>query len=104
LRRRPTTTDKNLKGPSNNLGTERRLRGHEILRALSHGRIDPGEYRYEVEYMDGSVEVETFRVDKSGHIRDLKIKRERPNITESEPASQKEEGCRSRRTTKRRPS
>jgi len=42
---------------------ERPLRGHEIIRMAYAGRIPPGEYRYEPEYMDSRKQIETFEAD-----------------------------------------
>ena len=64
---------------------ERPLRGHELLRLASAGRIPPGEYRYETEYMDGRKRIETFEADENGRVKNLKIWVEEPESAESEP-------------------
>lgn len=79
---RPKSTDEILEELLQESGPERPLRGHEIIRMVYAGRIPPGEYRYETKYMDGSVEIETFRADKNGNIRNLKIWIENPDSTE----------------------
>lgn len=92
------STDQILEELLNNPEPDRPLRGHEIARILFLGRIEPGEYRYETGYMDGSVEIETFTVDEDGQVKDLKIWREGPNNPTSELTSRERKG---RRSTKR---
>ena len=71
--RRRTKTDEILEELLKDTGPERPLRGHEIIRMVNAGRIPPGEYRYETEDMDGTVEIETFSADEDGRVKDLKI-------------------------------
>lgn len=98
---RHKSTDEILEELLDNPEPDRPLRGHEIARILSLGRIEPREYQYEVGYMDGSVEIETFTVDEDGHVKDLKIWRERPDGSTAEPASRKGKGRRSKKRTAR---
>jgi hypothetical protein len=99
LPRRPKNTDETSEKNLSNEDLERPLHGHEILRQLHFGRIPPGEYCYKVEYMDGRVKMETFRVDKHGRVRNLKIWIENPDSTEAK--SEKRKG-RARRPQKAR--
>lgn len=73
---------------------DRPLRGHEIIRMANGGRIPPGEYRYETEYMDGRKQIETFEANEDGRVKNLKIWVEDP-----EPAGAKPQ---KRRTGRRR--
>jgi hypothetical protein len=61
-----------------NAELERPLSGHELIRLQYMGRIPPGEYRCENEYIDGSIKIETFRVDEDGHIKGLTSWVEKP--------------------------
>ena len=83
--RRRTRADEILEELSNSPEPERPLRGHELLRMDYAGRIPPGEYRYETEYMDGRKEIETFEADEDGRVRNLKIWIEDPEPAESKP-------------------
>ena len=80
---RPKSTDEILEELLQETGPERPLRGHEIIRMVYGGQIPPGEYRYETEHMDGRVEIETFRADKNGRVRNLKIWIENPDTGKS---------------------
>lgn len=83
--RRRTRTDEILEELLNNSELERPLRSHELLRMANGGRIPPGEYRYETEYMDGKKQIETFEADEEGRVKNLKIWIEEPEPTESNP-------------------
>ena len=93
--RRRTRTDEILEELLNDPEPERPLRGHEIIRMAYAGRIPPGEYRYETEYMDGRKQIETFEADEDGRVKNLKIWVENP-----EPAVSK---SKKRRTKRQRP-
>lgn len=99
MTRRNKSTDEILEELLDNPEPDRPLRGHELVRMLSLGRIDPGEYRYEVGYMDGSVEIETFTVGEDGQVKDLKIWREHPDGQASGQAARKGKGRRSKKRT-----
>ncbi len=81
--RRPTSTDEILEELLNNPEPERPLRGYELLRMANGGRIPPGEYRYETEYMDGRKQIETFEADEDGRVKNLKIWVENPETAGS---------------------
>lgn len=83
--RRPTSADEILEELLSHPEPERPLRGHEIIRLAYAGRIPPGEYRYEREFMDGRKEIETFEADEEGRIKNLKIWIENPAPEESKP-------------------
>ena len=93
--RRRTRTDEILEELLNDPEPERPLRGHELIRLAYMGRIPPGEYRYEREFMDGRIEIETFEADEDGRVKNLKIWVENP-----EPAVSK---SKKRRTKRQRP-
>lgn len=90
--RRRTRTDEILEELLNNPEPERPLRGHEILRMANGGRIPPGEYRYETEYMDGRKQIETFEADEDGRVRNLKIWVEEPEPAKSNLQKRKRGG------------
>jgi len=96
LPRKRTRTDEILEELLKDEGPERPLRGHEIIRMLYAGRIPPGEYRHETEYMDGRKEVETFEADEEGRVRNLKIWVETPDLANKKPGKQKRGERRSR--------
>jgi hypothetical protein len=83
--RRRTRTDEILEELLNNPEPERPLRGHELIRMAYAGRIPPGEYRYEREFMDGRIEIETFEADEDGRVKNLKIWIENPEPMGPEP-------------------
>ena len=80
-----TRPDEILEELLNDPDPERPLRGHEILRMAYAGRIPPGEYRYEAEYMDGRKQIETFEADKHGRANNLKIWVANPELAQSKP-------------------
>jgi hypothetical protein len=71
--RRRKSTDEILEGLLRDPEPERPLRGHELLAMLSLGNLEPGNYEVETALPDGSVEVETFRVDEEGEVRDVEV-------------------------------
>lgn len=83
--RRRTRTDEILEELLNDPEPERPLRGYEIIRLAYAGRIPPGEYRYESEFMDGRKQIETFEADEDGRVKNLKIWIENPESAESKP-------------------
>jgi hypothetical protein len=85
LPRRRTRTDEILEELLNDAEPERPLRGHELVRMAYMGRIPPGEYRYEREFMDGRIEIETFEAGENGRVKNLKIWIENPEPAESKP-------------------
>lgn len=90
-----TRADEILEELLNDPEPERPLHGHEILRMIYAGRIPPGEYRYETEYMDGRKQIETFEADDDGRVRNLKIwvENQRPALSRS-----KQRGTRGQRS------
>lgn len=100
LTRRQKSTDEILEELLDNPESDRPLRGHEIARILFLGRIEPGEYRYEIDKVGDtgdSVEIETFKVDEDGNVKDLKTWRERPDGSTAESATRKGKGRRSKK-------
>ena len=89
MQRKHTETDEILEELLNDPGPERPLRGHELIRMVYAGRIPPGEYLYETEYMDGRKQIETFEADKEGRVRNLKIWIEDPDAADPKPEKQK---------------
>lgn len=87
--RRRTRTDEILEELLKDEGPERPLRGHEIIRMLYMGRIPPGEYRHETEYMDGRTEIETFEADEEGRVRNLRTWIETPDKANKKSGKQK---------------
>jgi hypothetical protein len=85
LPRKRTRTDEILEELLNDAEPERPLRGHELIRMAYMGRIPPGEYRYEREFMDGRIEIETFEADMNGRVKNLKIWVENPEPAGSKP-------------------
>ena len=103
--RRRTRIDEILEELLNDPEPERPLRGHEIIRMAYAGRIPPGEYRYETEYVDGRKQIETFEADKEGRVKNLKIWVENPSSAESKPKKKRTKTHRlgPLPTTKRKP-
>lgn len=93
---RPKSTDEILEELLQDTGPERLLCGHEIIRMVYAGRIPPGEYHYETEYVDGRIQIETFRADKNGNIRNLKIWIENPDTAKSKSRKRNGKAHRSR--------
>jgi hypothetical protein len=85
LPRRRTRTDEILEELLKHPEPERPLRGHEIIRMAYMGRIPPGEYRYETEFMDGRKQIETFEADEDGQVKNLKIWVENPEPADPKP-------------------
>jgi hypothetical protein len=73
MTRKRKSIDEILEGLLNNPEPERPLRGHELLSMMSLGNIEPGNYEVETPRPDGSIEIETFRVDEDGKIQDLQL-------------------------------
>jgi hypothetical protein len=95
VQRKHTETDEILEELLNDTGPERPLRGHELIRIVYAGRIPPGEYRYETEYMDGRKLIETFEADKDGRVRKLKIWVEDPDAEDPKPEKRRVKARRS---------
>jgi hypothetical protein len=102
VQRKHIETDEILEELLNDPGPERPLRGHEVIRIFYAGRIPPGEYRYETEYMDGRKEIETFEADKDGRIKNLKVWVENPDPAESKPVKQNGESVSVKGAARRR--
>jgi hypothetical protein len=81
-------SNKPRRTPLRKLEAGGQLAAHEIACLVYQG-LPPGEHRCETEYFDGRTEIETFRVDENGQIRDVKRWIEKPNPSQPKSAKKK---------------
>lgn len=77
------------------------LSGHEVVSELiPGGGAEPGHYRLESHGADGSVKVETFRVDEQGQVVDVRVsvRKARPGPGKGERKKTRKPKRKSKRT------